>query len=88
MDIALAQVAEGSRPDNTALIKLLALATDSERRHFIAWTLEAKLAAWRLMRAKGLGGSDALHTDIEKMSRQYGFARIARLLQEQGPTGP
>jgi len=82
VDIALAQVAAATQTDDAALNELLALATDAERRRFMAWTLEARLAAWRLMRVKGVGTSDALRADVERTARKYGFGRIARLLRE------
>jgi len=85
VDIALAQVAAATHTDGAALDKLLALATDAERRRFMAWTLEARLAAWRLMRMRGMGASDALHAEVDRTARRYGFVRIVRLLQETVP---
>lgn len=87
VDIVLAQVAAATHADGAALHKLLALATDAERRHFMAWTLEAKLAAWRFMQTKGTGGSAALHADIERTARRYSFGRVLRLLLETAPNG-
>jgi DNA-binding winged helix-turn-helix (wHTH) protein/tetratricopeptide (TPR) repeat protein len=87
VDIALAQVAAATQTDGAALDKLLALATDAERRHFMTWTLEARLAAWRLMRMKGMGASDALRAEVDRTARQYGFGRIVRLLRETVPNG-
>ncbi len=87
VDIALAQVAAATEKDGAALDKLLALATDAERRHFMAWTLEAKLAAWRLMRMKDRSASDALRAEVDRTARQHGFGRISRLLRETVPNG-
>ena len=87
VDIALAQVAAATDKDGTALNKLLALATDAERRHFMTWTLEAKLAAWRFMRIKGMGASDALRAEVDGTARLHGFGRISRLLQATVPNG-
>jgi hypothetical protein len=61
---------------------LLALAADAERRQFVAWALEARLAAWRLLQAQGTGAPDALHAEIEKTARHHGFGRILKLLQQ------
>jgi len=83
VDIALAQVAAAKRTDGAAVDKLLALATDAQQRRFIPWALEARLAAWRLLQTKGTGAPDALRAEMEKTARQYGFARILRLLREQ-----
>jgi DNA-binding winged helix-turn-helix (wHTH) protein/tetratricopeptide (TPR) repeat protein len=87
VDISLAQVAAAKRTDGAAVDKLLALATDAQRRRFIPWALEARLAAWRLLQMKGTGAPDALRAELEKTARQYGFARILRLLQEPVSNG-
>jgi hypothetical protein len=54
VDIALAQI--GVRTDAVTVDKLLALAADAERRGFIPWALEARLAAWRLLQTQGAAG--------------------------------
>ncbi len=84
VDIALAQVGAAAHSEGTALDKLLALATDAERRHFIPWTLEARLAAWRLMQMKDTAAANALRAEVERTARQYGFHRIVRLLRGGG----
>jgi hypothetical protein len=83
VDIALAQLAAANATDAAAGEKLLALATDAERRHFIPWALEARVAAWRILQARGAGAAAALRAEIEKTARQHGFARILRLLRER-----
>jgi eukaryotic-like serine/threonine-protein kinase len=80
VDIALAQIA--ARTDAVTVDKLLALAADAERRQFISWALEARLAAWRLLQTQGTGASDALRGEIEKTARHHGFGRILKLLQQ------
>jgi DNA-binding winged helix-turn-helix (wHTH) protein/TolB-like protein/Tfp pilus assembly protein PilF len=80
VDIALAQI--GARTDAANAQKLLTLATDAERRQFVPWALEARLAAWRLLQLRGTGAQDALRGEIEKTARQKGFGRILRLLQQ------
>jgi DNA-binding winged helix-turn-helix (wHTH) protein/tetratricopeptide (TPR) repeat protein len=80
VDIALAQI--GARTDALSVQKLLTLAADAERRQFIPWALEARLAAWRLLQQRGMGAADALRGEIEKSARRQGFGRILRLLQE------
>jgi DNA-binding winged helix-turn-helix (wHTH) protein/tetratricopeptide (TPR) repeat protein len=80
VDIALAQI--GARTDTATVEKLLALATDAEHRNFVAWALEARLAAWRLRQVRGTGTPDALRGEIEKAARQHGFGRILKLLQQ------
>jgi len=80
VDIALAQIE--ARKDAATVDKLLALAADAERRHFVAWALEARLAAWRLLRTQEGGAPDALRGQIEKTARHLGFGRILKLLQQ------
>jgi hypothetical protein len=58
----------------------LALARDAGRRHFIGWSLEAKLAAWELVHARGASTARPPHDSIEKSARQHGFGRILDLL--------
>jgi DNA-binding winged helix-turn-helix (wHTH) protein/tetratricopeptide (TPR) repeat protein len=81
VDIALAQIAATSPTDKTAIEKLLALAADAERRQFVSWALEAKLAAWRLLRTQGRGSADTVRGEIEKTARKHGFGRILKLLR-------
>ena len=80
VDIALAQI--GAPTGAATVQKLLALATDAERRRFVAWSLEARLAAWRLLQAQGMGTANALRAEIEKTARHQGFGRILKLLQQ------
>jgi tetratricopeptide (TPR) repeat protein len=80
VDIALAQI--GARTEAVTVEKLLALAADAERRQFLSWALEARLAAWRLLQTQGMGAPDALRGEIEKTARRHGFGRILKLLQQ------
>jgi DNA-binding winged helix-turn-helix (wHTH) protein/tetratricopeptide (TPR) repeat protein len=80
VDIALARLAEQSHQDAVAVDKLLALAVDAERRHWIGWSLEAKLAAWELLRARDPRTAGALRGEIETTARKHGFERILNLL--------
>jgi eukaryotic-like serine/threonine-protein kinase len=83
VDIALAQI--GARTDAASVEKLLALAADAERRQFLPWALEARLAAWRLLQTHGAGAPDALRGEIERTARGHGFGRILKLLQQPAP---
>jgi hypothetical protein len=81
VDIALAQLAGEADNDASAEEKLLAMAADAERRQWPGWSLEAKLAAWRLMEARGASAT-ALRRDIETTARQHGFGRVLHLLRQ------
>jgi tetratricopeptide (TPR) repeat protein len=81
VDIALAQLAVGSEERSAALTRLRELAIDAQRRHFLAWSLEAKLAEWQILRSQGDGAAAArLRTDLEVEARKHGFRRIIALL--------
>lgn len=80
VDIAVARLGDTLHPDPSAPERLLALAADAERRHWMGWALEAKLAAWELLRARHADGARALRHDLESTARGHGFGRILRLL--------
>ena len=84
VDIALARMSDPAQSDTTAAAdKLLALASDAEHRHFIGWALEAKLAAWELLRVRDAATAGALRAEIEKTAREHGFGRILKLLRRR-----
>ena len=87
VDIAMARLGAAQSEPAAAVEKLLALAKDAERRHFIGWSLESKLAAWELLRVHDGAAADALRVGIEKSAREYGFGRILRLLRTREPPG-
>ena len=85
VDIAMARLDDASQAGPSSSERLLTLAADAERRHWMGWALEAKLAAWQLLRARHAGAAQALYRDIDGTARRKGFGRILRLLQP--PTG-
>ena len=87
VDIALARLpSPGSTDGTSAADQLLSLAADAERRQFLGWALEAKLAAWELMRGKRANAAASLRTQIEKSARQHGFGRILNQLARDDRT--
>lgn len=80
VDIAMARLASPSHLDPKAVDQLRALAADAERRHWVGWALEAKLAAWELVRAERGNGASGLRRDIENTARRHGFGRVLKLL--------
>lgn len=87
VDIALDQL-DADR-SNTDVRKLLELATDAERRHFVAWSLEARLAAWRILRSRGCGNSaEVLRKQLEADAGRGGFQRVLNRLHgnARGPS--
>ncbi len=83
VDIALARLEDAADKNGNAPQQLLALAADAERRHWLDWSLEAKLAAWELLRTRGATGADALRRQIETTARLHGYGRILRRLQRR-----
>ena len=82
VDIAMARLDDASHPGlSSAAERLLTLAADAERRHWMGWALEAKLAAWQLLRARRSDRAEVLYRDIDETARRYGFGRIRRLLR-------
>jgi len=88
VDIVLARIGDASHPDPKSTDRLLALAADAERRHWLGWSLEAKLAAWELLRAQHADGAQPLRRDIESTARRHGFGRILRLLARDSGGSP
>jgi DNA-binding winged helix-turn-helix (wHTH) protein/tetratricopeptide (TPR) repeat protein/TolB-like protein len=81
VDIALATVGSGSRSHAESIVALEELSADAERRHWLAWSLESSLAAWRLAReSRDAPRTARLHERIESEARKHGFGRILALL--------
>ncbi len=85
VDIALAQFDGAAHGDAAA--HLHALALDAERRHFMSWSLEAKLAQWRVLTAHGSPEALPLRAELEREARSHGFNRILALLVTPPPEG-
>ena len=84
VDIAMARLDAKERPDGTnAVDRLLVLAEDAERRHFIGWSLEAKLAAWEVQFRQLGDGSSSLRNELADTARRYGFGRILQRLENE-----
>jgi tetratricopeptide (TPR) repeat protein len=81
VDIAMARLDDASHSGPSSPERLLALAADAERRQWMGWALEAKLAAWQLLRARHAGEAQALYRDIDGTARRHGFGRVLRLLK-------
>lgn len=81
VDISLARLPTAAQPREADADRLLALGADAERRQWLGWSLEAKLAAWELLHVSGVSGADPLRREIETTARRHGFGRILKLLQ-------
>ena len=82
VDIALARLSGSPQHgDPTPVAALLELAADAERRRFVYWSLEAKLAAWQLLESQGQRSrATALRRELEGEARRLGYGRILHLL--------
>jgi DNA-binding winged helix-turn-helix (wHTH) protein/tetratricopeptide (TPR) repeat protein/TolB-like protein len=83
VDIALAELGDG--PSATTAEHLRELALDAERRHFVAWSLEAKLAEWRLLSSQGSRAAIKARKALEAEARKRGFNRILALMNTASP---
>lgn len=77
-DIVMAQLDGAAHGDAPAHLRALAL--DAEHRHFLGWSLEAKLAEWRVLAAHDGSQARELRAEIEREARAHGFNRILALL--------
>jgi tetratricopeptide (TPR) repeat protein len=81
VDIALAQLAAGSAERGAAIKRLHELAIDAQGRHFLNWSLEAKLAEWQMLRSQGdAAAAGKLRTELDMEARKHGYRRIVTLL--------
>ncbi len=81
LEIALAEFAGTTGERSQAVDQLRGLAIDAERRHWISWTLEANVAAWRILVADHRDeAAETLRRDTEHLARIHGSGRILALL--------
>ena len=86
VEIALARL-DGAEQRSTAVDRLRKLAADAERRHWISWSLESKLAEWQILTGLGNRAEAAeIRVDLEKTARALGFKRILSLLNSPQQT--
>jgi DNA-binding winged helix-turn-helix (wHTH) protein/tetratricopeptide (TPR) repeat protein len=86
VEIALAQLANSPRRGADAIVRLRDLAADAERRQWLSWSLEAKLAEWQLLKAAGNpAAATHLRADLESAAGKRGFRRILTLMSAAPP---
>jgi tetratricopeptide (TPR) repeat protein len=86
VDVALARLG-GPEERSAAVDRLRELASDAERRHWIAWALEAKLAEWQILTGLDKKSEAAeRRLDLERTARALGFKRILSLLNSSRQT--
>jgi tetratricopeptide (TPR) repeat protein len=88
VDIALARL-DGPDQRSAAVDRLRELAGDAERRRWIGWSLESKLAEWQILTALGRSPeASETRVDLETTARALGFKRILSLLNSSRQTAP
>ena len=86
VDIALARLATGGQQRGEAIAKLRELAADAERRHWITWSFEARLAEWQLLHSgSDVASAARARAQLEAAARARGFNRILTLLNSTRP---
>jgi tetratricopeptide (TPR) repeat protein len=83
VDIASAQIGFATDAHNDVIARLNDMAADALGRHWLAWALEAKLAAWRLAERSGEKDVAAkLRSELEQSARKHGMGRILNRIQQ------
>jgi hypothetical protein len=83
VDIVSAQLGFADGRYRDAIARLNALAVDAAQRHWLRWSLEARLAAWQLAQTNGdRKSAKRLRKDLEETARKHNMGRIlARIRQ-------
>lgn len=83
VDIVSAQLGFAGGHHRDAIAKLNALASDAARRHWLRWSLEARLAAWQLAQVGGDQRSAArLRKQLERSASAHNMGRILARIQQ------
>lgn len=85
VDMALARLSGATGQREAAVTELRALARDADTRHWVDLALDARMAAWQLLKQAGDPAADALHDKIEATSRVHGFKWVLARLDGQTP---
>jgi tetratricopeptide (TPR) repeat protein len=83
VDIVSAQLGFAGGHHRDAIAKLNALGSDAARRHWLRWSLEARLAAWQLAQTGGDQQSAVrLRKQLEKSASAHNMGRILARIQQ------
>jgi DNA-binding winged helix-turn-helix (wHTH) protein/tetratricopeptide (TPR) repeat protein/TolB-like protein len=81
VDIALAELTIGAQQRAAAIARLQDLAVDAERRQWLSWSLEARLAEWQMLSLDGnAGAAGRVREEVEQVARKHGFRRVLERL--------
>ena len=80
VDIALAQLPQPSCENANPVERLTHIAAAAQERHWVAWSLEAQLAAWEVQRLSDAKAALRLQREMETTAEKHGFGRIVNRL--------
>jgi len=81
VDIVAAELAPEAGGQQDPLARLIALAADAQQRHWLTWSLEAKLAAWQFATAHHEDAAAArLHAELQSSATAHGMGRILGMM--------
>jgi tetratricopeptide (TPR) repeat protein len=89
VDIVAAELAPEAGGQQGPLARLMALSADAEQRHWLTWSLEAKLAAWQLAMAHHEDATASrLRAELQSSATAHGMGRIiAMMAGRKGSSG-
>jgi hypothetical protein len=83
VDIVSAQLGFADGRHRDAIARLNTLAVDAAQRHWLRWSLEARLTAWQLAQSHGDRASAArLRKKMEEAARKHHMGRILARIQQ------
>ncbi|MGA9421540.1 MAG: hypothetical protein WBW61_04205, partial [Rhodanobacteraceae bacterium] len=85
VDIALDELRGETGHMDEAVAMLHDLAADADQRHWIAWSLEARLAAVRLLDRRGDARALTRRHELQQLARAHGFAWVLSRLSALSP---
>ncbi len=80
VDIALALLHTGPEQIDSAISTLHDLIDDAEKRHWITWSLESRLALWQLLAEQHDPSAQSVLDALKAEAKAHGFKRILRLI--------
>ena len=82
-EMALARLHTGEGTIDDALTTLRELAADAEKRHWINWALESRLALWQLLAEKHDPSAQSVLDALKTEAKVHGFKRILQLIDRR-----
>jgi DNA-binding winged helix-turn-helix (wHTH) protein/TolB-like protein len=87
VDIAMARLDTAPEHADAAARKLRDLAADAEKRHWIGWALESRVALLGILEATHDPAAGALRVALAEDAREHGFGWVTQRLRGSPPAG-